>query len=184
MRKLAHDLKPGGGAPEDFLNLCQGTLGTDWLSNSLVLLVAAVAIIWIPLRRSKLGLRIYATGSDRVAAFRSGVNVEVARFAAYVISGMFASLGGLGLTMSTGIGAPKAGVIYTLSGLAAVLGAVATQHLISPHDDSTLAGDLTAAANASSAADKDARLRAFVAAARAIHSEAGTLLRYAAEPLA
>jgi ribose transport system permease protein len=113
--------KPGGGAPDAFLNLCQGTLGTVWLSNSLVLLVVAVAVVWIPLRRSKLGLKIYATGSDRVAAFRSGVNVDMARFAAYVVAGLFAAVGGLGLTMTTGIGSAKAGVLYTLSGLAAVV---------------------------------------------------------------
>ena len=117
--------KPGGGAPDAFLNLCQGTLGSDWISNSLILLVIAVAAIWIPLRRSKLGLKIYATGSDRIAAFRSGVDTEAARFWAYVIAGLFAAVGGLGLTMTTGIGSAKAGLLYTLSGIAAtVIGGV------------------------------------------------------------
>ena len=113
--------KPGGGAPDDFLNLGTGTLFTDWLPNSLVLLVVFLALIWIPVRLSKVGLRIYATGSDRVAAFRSGVNTELARFLAYVVSGLFTAVGGVGLTMTTGIGSPKAGVLYTLSGLAAVV---------------------------------------------------------------
>src|SRR6185312_6903119 len=75
--------KPGGGAPPEFLNLGAGTLFTPWLPNALVLLVAAVGVIWIPLRRSKLGLRLYAVGSDRIAAFRSGVNIDRTRFAAY-----------------------------------------------------------------------------------------------------
>jgi ribose transport system ATP-binding protein len=113
--------KPGGGAPPEFLNLGTGTLITDWLSNSLVLLVAALAAVWIPVRRSKTGLRIYATGSDRIAAFRSGVNVELARLVAYVLGGLFSTIGGVGLTMTTGIGSPHAGVLYTLSGLAAVV---------------------------------------------------------------
>jgi ribose transport system permease protein len=113
--------KPGGGAPEEFLNLGTGTLFTPWLPNALVLLVAAVAAIWIPLRRSKLGLQLYAVGSDRIAAFRSGVNIDRTRFAAYIFSGLFGAVGGLGLTMTTGIGAPLAGVYYTLSGLAAVV---------------------------------------------------------------
>src|SRR4029077_8202231 len=56
--------KPGGGAPQEFLNLGTGTLFTPWLTNALVLLVAAVGVIWIPLRRSKLGLQLYAVGSD------------------------------------------------------------------------------------------------------------------------
>ncbi len=113
--------KPGGGAPQEFLNLGTGTLFTTWLPNALVLLVVAVGAIWIPLRRSKLGLRLYAIGSDRIAAFRSGVNIDRTRLAAYILSGLFSAVGGLGLTMTTGIGAPLAGVYYTLSGLAAVV---------------------------------------------------------------
>ncbi len=113
--------KPGGGAPPEFLNLGTGTLITEWLSNSLVLLIVSLAVIWIPVRRSKTGLRIYATGSDRIAAFRSGVNVELARLVAYVVGGLFSAIGGVGLTMTTGIGSPHAGVLYTLSGLAAVV---------------------------------------------------------------
>jgi ribose transport system ATP-binding protein len=113
--------KPGGGAPPEFANLGTGTLITEWLSNSLVLLVVAVALVWIPVRMSRTGLRIYATGSDKIAAFRSGVNVELARLTAYVLSGLFSAIGGLGLTMTTGIGSPHAGVLYTLSGLAAVV---------------------------------------------------------------
>jgi ribose transport system ATP-binding protein len=113
--------KPGGGAPPEFLNLGTGTLLTEWLSNSLVLLVVCLAVVWIPVRRSKTGLRIYAIGSDRIAAFRSGVNVELARVMAYVLGGLFSAVGGVGLTMTTGIGSPHAGVLYTLSGLAAVV---------------------------------------------------------------
>ena len=113
--------KPGGGAPAEFANLGTGSLITEWLSNSLVLLVVSVALVWIPIRMSKTGLRIYATGSDKIAAFRSGVNVEIARLMAYVLGGLFSAIGGLGLTMTTGIGSPHAGVLYTLSGLAAVV---------------------------------------------------------------
>jgi ribose transport system permease protein len=113
--------KPGGGAPDDFLALGTGTFGTDWVSNSLILLIVSAAIIWVPVRRSKLGLMIYAVGSDRIAAFRSGVNIERSRVAAYVIGGLFSAVGGLGLTMTTGIGSPRSGVLYTLSGLAAVV---------------------------------------------------------------
>jgi ribose transport system permease protein len=113
--------KPGGGAPPEFLNLGTGTFVTEWASNSLVLLVLSLSAIWIPVRRSKTGLRIYATGSDQIAAFRSGVNVQLARLSAYVIGGLFSAIGGVGLTMTTGIGSPRAGVLYTLSGLAAVV---------------------------------------------------------------
>src|SRR5260370_27458665 len=107
--------KPGGGAPPEFLNLGTGTLVTEWLSNSLVLLVVSLTVVWIPVPRSKTGLRVYATGSVQIAAFRSGVNIELARLLAYVLGGLFSAIGGVGLTMTTGIGSPHAGVLCTLS---------------------------------------------------------------------
>ena len=113
--------KPGGGAPPEFLNLGAGTTFSTWLPNGLILLAVSVAVIWTPLSRSKLGLELCAIGSDRNAAFRSGVGVRRARFASYIFSGVFSAVGGLALTMTTGIGAPLAGVYYTLSGLAAIV---------------------------------------------------------------
>jgi ribose transport system permease protein len=84
-----------------------------------------VAIIWIPVQRSRLGLLLYAVGSDKASAFRSGVNVGLTRFLAYVLGGLLSAVGGIGLVMTTGIGSPLVGVYYTLSGLAAaVLGGV------------------------------------------------------------
>ena len=113
--------KPGGGAPDGFLNLAAGTDLAPWLPNALVLLVAAVALVWIPVKLSRVGLSLYAVGSDRVAAFRSGVSVEPTRILAYAFSGLMSAVGGLALTMTTAIGAPLAGVYYTLSGLAALV---------------------------------------------------------------
>ena len=113
--------QPGGGAPAEFLDLATGTWLAPWLPNALLLLVIVLLAVWLPVRASRLGLTLYATGSDRTAAFRSGVNVERTRFLAYVVGGVFSALGGLALTMTTGIGAPLAGTYYTLSGLAAVV---------------------------------------------------------------
>ncbi len=113
--------QPGGGAPQGFLDLGAGTLFDGPVPNALLLLVAAVAAIWLPVRSSRLGLTLYAIGSDRTAAFRSGVAVERTRLLAYVVGGVFSAVGGLALTMTTGIGSPLAGTYYTLSGLAAVV---------------------------------------------------------------
>ncbi len=113
--------QPGGGAPQGFLDLAGGTLGGAWLPNALVLLVVVVAAVWLPVRHSRLGLTLYAIGSDRTAAFRSGVGVDRTRLIAYVVGGVFSALGGLALTMTTGIGSPLSGTYYTLSGLAAVV---------------------------------------------------------------
>jgi ribose transport system permease protein len=113
--------KPGGGAPPEFLDLAAGTLVSPLLPNAIILLVVAVGVIWAPVNRSRLGLLIYAIGSDRVAAFRSGVGVDSTRILAYVFAGLFCAFGGLSLTMTTGIGAPLAGTYYTLSSVAAIV---------------------------------------------------------------
>jgi ribose transport system permease protein len=113
--------KPGGGAPQAFLDLAAGAQISPWLPNALILLVVAVTLVWLPVSRSRLGLLIYAIGSDRVAAFRSGVGIDSTRVLAYVVGGLFSALGGLALTMTTGIGAPLAGTYFTLSSVAAIV---------------------------------------------------------------
>jgi ribose transport system permease protein len=89
-----------------------------------VVLVICVAVIWWPIRRAKLGLMFYAVGSDPLAAFRSGVPVGRTRIVAYAVAGLFAALGGLSVTMSTGIGEPIPGPYLLASVAAVVLGGV------------------------------------------------------------
>ncbi|MFB9981126.1 ABC transporter permease [Mesorhizobium kowhaii] len=124
---------PGGAAAEWLKALISGIVpipglsdGIDaWLPKALLLLIICLCIIWIPLRRSRLGLSIYAIGSSELAAFRSGVPVARTRIIAYALSGLFAAFGGLALTMSTGIGAPIPGPYLLASVAAVVLGGVA-----------------------------------------------------------
>jgi len=97
---------------------------TEWLPKAVVVLFACLAVIWLPIRRSKLGLMFYAVGSDPLAAFRSGVPVGRTRIAAYAVCGVFAALGGLAVTMSTGIGEPIPGPYLMASVAAVVLGGV------------------------------------------------------------
>lgn len=113
--------KPGGGAPDAFLNLANGNFFTPWIPSGLVLLVVVVGVIWVPLRFLRLGLALYAVGSDRTAAFRRGVRVGWTRVFAYALGGFFAAWGGLALLMSTGIGSPLAGTIYTLAAVSAIV---------------------------------------------------------------
>ena len=87
--------------------------------------LVCLGVVWIPLRRSRLGLSIYAIGSSELAAFRSGVPVARTKIIAYALAGLFAAMGGLALTMSTGIGAPIPGPYLLASVAAVVLGGVA-----------------------------------------------------------
>ncbi len=113
---------PGGGVPLAFQNMVTlDHVGTDWLPKALVLLVGVFAVLWLPIRRTRPGLALYAIGSNRNAAYLSGVNVSLTRIGAYAFSGAFAGLGGLALTAASGIGDPLAGNIYTLNSVAAVV---------------------------------------------------------------
>jgi ribose transport system permease protein len=85
-----------------------------------VLLLVVVAVIWIPIRRSRLGLSLYAIGSDPLAAYRSGVSVTRTKIFSYTLVGLFSALGGLALVASTGIATPVPGP-YTLTSVAAVV---------------------------------------------------------------
>jgi ribose transport system permease protein len=115
---------PGGGSSVWLKELIKGSLGNEWVPRAAVVLLLIIAIIWIPLRRSRLGVSIYAIGSDRLAAFRSGVPVGRTKVAAYALLGLIAAIGGLALTASTGIGTPVPGPYTLLSVAAVVLGGV------------------------------------------------------------
>lgn len=123
---------PGGGAAEWLRSLIVGTVplpvlpdtATAWFPKALLLLVVSLCVVWIPLKRSRLGLSIYAVGSNQLAAFRSGVPVAQTKILAYAFGGLFGAMGGLSLTMSTGIGAPIPGPYLMASVAAVVLGGV------------------------------------------------------------
>ncbi len=123
---------PGGGSAEWLRNLIVGTVplpvlpdaATAWFPKALLLLIVLLCVVWIPLKRSRLGLSIYAIGSNQLAAFRSGVPVARTKILAYAIGGLFGAMGGLSLTMSTGIGAPIPGPYLMASVAAVVLGGV------------------------------------------------------------
>ena len=99
---------PGGGSAE-------------WLRT---LTGGSIVSAWIPIRRSRLGLSLYAIGSDPLAAYRSGVSVTRTKIVAYTLTGLFSAFAGLTLTATTGIGTPVPGPYTLLSVAAVVLGGV------------------------------------------------------------
>jgi ribose transport system permease protein len=123
---------PGGDASRWLQDLILGTVGvspiptelSQWVPKALVLLVVSLGIVWLPLSRSRLGLWIYAIGSDRQAAFRSGVPVDRTKVAGYAFTGLFAAMGGLVLVMLTDNGNPVQGPYLLASVAAVVLGGV------------------------------------------------------------
>ncbi|MFL6265366.1 MAG: ABC transporter permease [Actinomycetes bacterium] len=117
---------PGGGTNPRFQELMVG--GFDQPLPSLLWLAGLLALVWLPFKRSRLGIATYAVGSDRAAAFLSGVRVGRTRVIAYVLGGFFSGMAGVVTTAFTGSGEPRAsiGATATLTSVAAVvLGGVA-----------------------------------------------------------
>jgi ribose transport system permease protein len=129
--------RPGGYVPRvygDLLTarlstLFQPLLGKEMVTNSIldfipasaILLLVVLLVVWIPFRRSKLGLWVYAIGSNQGAAYMSGVNVNRTKVAAYVMCGVFAAIAGLFLTAQTLSGDATKGGIFTLQSIAVVV---------------------------------------------------------------
>ena len=111
---------PGGGAVEWLKDITLGSVLSEWIPKAAIVLVVVVAAIWLPLRRSTIGLSLYAIGSNSLAAYRSGVSVGRTKIVAYSLTGLFSALAGLSLTASTGIGTPLA-TAYTLQSVAAIV---------------------------------------------------------------
>ena len=113
---------PGGDVSSALADALTGQIA-DIVPASLLLLLALVVVVWFPFRRSVVGRAVYAVGSSEVAAYMSGVPIRRAKFVAYTLSGLLASMAGLFLTFVTYSGEASAanGGTYTLYSIAAVV---------------------------------------------------------------
>lgn len=111
---------PGGEAPIDYGNFVQAQVWSV-VPEGLIVLLVILVVVWVPFYRSRLGLAVYALGSNRTAAYLSGVSVVRTRIVAYALGGVFAALAGLALTALTGSGDPNGGTPFTLQSVAAVV---------------------------------------------------------------
>ena len=117
--------EPGGGINQSLADLFAGK--DPNFIPPLIWLILPLLIIWIPLYRSRLGIAMYAIGSNKDAAFLSGVNVNLTRVKLYAIGGLFAAISGIVTTGVTLSSSPFANIsnTATLNSIAgAVLGGV------------------------------------------------------------
>ena len=113
---------PGGDVNTALADAVTGQL-PGGVPGSLAVLVAVVIVVWLPLRRSVIGRAAYAVGSSEMAAYMSGVPIRRAKFVAYTLSGLLASMAGLFVTFITYTGEASAAnaSTYTLYSIAAVV---------------------------------------------------------------
>ena len=94
-------------------------LGVPWL---VIIALATVVISWLILRRTVLGLRIYAIGGNAEASRLAGIKVWAITLFVYTISGLLAGLGGaLSAARLYAANGMQLGFSYELDAIAAVI---------------------------------------------------------------
>ena len=111
---------PGGEIPPAFSALVAGDAIPNLLPSAVVVILIAYAV-WRLVKNSRLGVAIFAVGSDESAANYSGIDVPWTKFFAYVIGGCFYGAAGAFLSAQTGSSDPLVGQPLLLPIFAAVV---------------------------------------------------------------
>jgi ribose transport system permease protein len=96
-------------------------IGNDYLGPLPWLVVIALAVVGFVLRRTVLGLHIYAVGGNPEAARLTGVNVGLTLVSVYAISGLLSALGGVMSASRLYSANGQLGTGYELDAIAAVI---------------------------------------------------------------
>ncbi|MDR5804792.1 ABC transporter permease [Caballeronia sp. LZ001] len=107
-----------GGSVADFISMTM----TDTLFGMPItaMVVCVFAALWLFLKHTDVGVWIYATGADEVAATLSGVPTRRARCLAFVVAGVCYGASGFLLSAQTATGDPNSGIPFLLLSFAAV----------------------------------------------------------------
>jgi ribose transport system permease protein len=109
---------PGGTVP-DFVS--DRLMDVLWGVLPVTGLIALVTIGgWLVIRRTDLGVALYAVGADETAAALGGINVKRTKFLAYCAAGVLYGLAGYMLSAQTATGNPAAGNPLLLQVFAAI----------------------------------------------------------------
>ena len=109
---------------------------------SVVVLVVLAILIWFFLEYTRFGRMMYAVGSNERAAGLAGAPVNAYKISAYIISGVFASIGGILLAARLGRGDIASGNNLLLDAVAAALIGFAVLGAAKPNALGTAVGAL------------------------------------------
>jgi len=108
------------GRPSPVLQIIAAK-STGIFPNIVFILIIVTPIVMIIMYKTKLGLKLFGSGSNETAAYLSGVNVKMVRCTAFIFSGTLASLIGLLLIGNMGIAFKDMGSNYVMPSIAAVV---------------------------------------------------------------
>lgn len=121
--------KVGGGTNDTFRWIFTGSkngIGSNPWPALVVIIIPVIVVAWW-MGRTRGGLSLYAVGSDRTAAFLSGVRDARTKIVAFAVAGVFSAFAGFSSVSISGVGNPTTdGGVLTLNAVAAiVIGGVA-----------------------------------------------------------
>jgi ribose transport system ATP-binding protein len=110
---------PGGNIGSGITGVVTEQIGPVPLS--FIVLVVAAIVLEVGLRRTRVGLRVRAVGSNEESARQVAVKVTPTVIGAYIACSVLVFLGAVVLLAQLGIGDPSQGVSYTLTSITAVI---------------------------------------------------------------
>ena len=108
--------QPGGQVPEGYTAALANPSGPVSL-----LYVALLALLWRVLRRTRLGVGLYAIGNDEGAAAANGIDPRRTKVLTYMLAGTCSAMAGLFLAANATAGDATTGNGYTLTSIVAVV---------------------------------------------------------------
>lgn len=85
---------PVRGLPREYGVIGMGRIGGVFPISAVIWLVLLI-IMYIVIRKTRFGQYLYAIGGNENAAWLSGVNIDKIKILAFVLCGLFASIGGI-----------------------------------------------------------------------------------------
>ncbi|WP_248925753.1 ABC transporter permease [Paenibacillus hamazuiensis] len=116
--QMSDGTKAPGKFQDAFLWIGQGKIAG--IPVPVILMLLAVAVVHVFLTYTRWGRQLYVTGGNQEAARLSGIPVNKVRVAAYVLSGIFAAIGGILFAARVGSGQIDAGAPLLMEAVAAV----------------------------------------------------------------
>ena len=113
----------------DGTTVINSDINFEWIGNGylgpvpwlIIIAFAVIALCWFILRRTTLGVHIYAVGGNMQAARLTGIKVGMVLVFVYAMSGMLSGLGGLMSASRLYSANGNLGVGYELDAIAAVI---------------------------------------------------------------
>lgn len=97
-----------------------------YIPVQLLWIIIAVVVLWVISRHTRLGSRVYATGSNKYSAQMMGINTDRIKIICFAITGFLCALAGVIAVSRIYVGIPSTGQMLNLQVIAgAVVGGIA-----------------------------------------------------------